>query len=232
MKLILFDCDGTLVDSQNLIVSTVEATFAAHGLAAPPRPAVLGIIGLSLEMAIARLLGADAHRADEMAASYRTLFLARRATEPLEPLYPGARDVVTRLSERDDVLLGIVTGKARRGVDAVIGGHELLDRFVTIQTADDAPSKPHPAMVQQAIAETGVEPRDTVVVGDTTFDMEMARAAGAGAIGVGWGYHPPHTLPDAGAETVLSSFHDLPPWLDRRWNVSEATRNIIGEGAA
>ncbi len=134
-------------------------------------------------------------------------------------------------AEGEDGLLGSVAGKAGRGVEAVIGGHELLDRFVTIQTADDAPSKPHPAMVQQAMAETGVEPADTVVIGDTTFDMEMARAAGAGAIGVGGGYHPPHALPAAGAETVLTTFNDLPSWLDRRWVSSETTQDIVREGA-
>jgi phosphoglycolate phosphatase len=217
MRLILFDCDGTLVDSQHMIVDTMTDVFEEQGLPVPSREAVLGIIGLSLEQAVATLLGEDAGRTAEMAARYRTAFHARRTQAPLEPLYPGARDVVAALSDRDDTLLGIVTGKSRRGLNAVLGGHELLERFVTLQTADDAPSKPHPAMVLQAIAETGADPADTVVVGDTRFDMEMARAAGAGAVGVGWGYHARETLPSAGAEVVLSHFDALPDWLDRRW---------------
>ncbi|MCT8974481.1 HAD-IA family hydrolase [Microbaculum marinisediminis] len=221
MRLILFDCDGTLVDSQNIIVSTMHAAFAMHGIAAPSRDAVLAIVGLSLEQAIATLLGDQADRAAEVAVSYREQFQSRRQDGVLEPLYPGAREVVTALASRDDTLLGIVTGKSRRGVDAVLGGHGLLDCFVTIQTADDAPSKPHPAMVLQALSATGADAAHTVVIGDTTYDMMMARSAGTGAVGVSWGYHAPQTLPEAGAEIVLTRFDDLPPWLERRWAASE-----------
>lgn len=221
MRLILFDCDGTLVDSQNIIVSTMHAAFAMHGIAEPSRDAVLAIVGLSLEQAIATLLGGQADRAVDVAASYREQFHSRRQGGVLEPLYPGAREVVTALAGRDDTLLGIVTGKSRRGVDAVLGGHGLLDYFVTIQTADDAPSKPHPAMVLQALSATGADAAHTVVIGDTTYDMMMARSAGTGAVGVSWGYHAPQTLPEAGAEIVLTRFDDLPPWLERRWAASE-----------
>jgi phosphoglycolate phosphatase len=222
MRLILFDCDGTLVDSQHAIVETMLVTFARHEIAVPPREDVLGIIGLSLEQAIARLLGEDAARAAEVAVTYREVFHGGGVRKTLEPMFPGAREAVLELSERGDTLLGIVTGKGRRGVSAVIGGHGLLEKFVTIQTADDAPSKPHPAMVLQAMAETGADAADTVVVGDTAFDMEMARAAGAGAIGVDWGYHAAERLPDAGAEVVLSRFDELVPWLDKRWATSES----------
>ncbi|WP_436641996.1 HAD-IA family hydrolase [Microbaculum sp. FT89] len=222
MRLILFDCDGTLVDSQNIIVSTMHAAFAMHGITVPSRDAVLGIVGLSLEQAIATLLGDQADRAAEIAATYRDEFHGRRQGGVLEPLYPGAREIVTTLAERDDTLLGIVTGKSRRGVDAVLGGHGLLDYFVTIQTADDAPSKPHPAMVLQALSATGADAAHAVVIGDTTYDMMMARSAGTGAVGVSWGYHAPQTLPAAGAEIVLTRFEDLPPWLERRWAASES----------
>jgi len=222
MRLVLFDCDGTLVDSQHMIVDTMMAVFDEQALPAPSREDVLGIIGLSLETGLVRLLGAEAGRAGECAARYRSLFHARRISSPLEPLYPGAREAVTTLAGQDDVLLGIATGKSRRGVDAVLGGHGILEHFLTIQTADDAPSKPHPGMVLQAMAEVGAVPAETVVVGDTTFDMEMARSAGAGAIGVDWGYHPHEHLPDAGAEVVLSSYDQLVPWLDRRWNEPES----------
>jgi len=222
MRLVLFDCDGTLVDSQHVIVACMNSAFAEHGLDAPAREKVLGIVGLSLNEAMHSLLdGSDPEAVPVLAQSYRDQFRRYRETGPAEPLYPQAFETVTALAGRDDVLLGIVTGKSQRGVRAVLGHHDLLDHFLTIQTADDAPSKPHPAMVLQAIAATGAEAADTVVVGDTTYDMAMARAAGAGAVGVGWGYHAPANLPGAGAEAVLDTFDDLLPWLDERWTKQE-----------
>jgi phosphoglycolate phosphatase len=138
----------------------------------------------------------------------------RQSDEHHEPLFPGALAALDRLAGRDDVVLGIATGKSRRGVNAVFDLHALHGRFVTIQTADDHPSKPDPGMVAAAIAETGVLPQRATVIGDTTFDMEMARAAGARAVGVGWGYHPAGALTAAGAETVLSHFDELAPVLE------------------
>ncbi len=218
MRLVLFDCDGTLVDSQHVIVACMEATFADHGLAPPPRREILGIVGLSLPQVFQTLLDADSPaRGAAMVETYKDHFLHYRQSGPVEPLYPSADRVVAALAAREDVLIGIVTGKSRRGVKAVLGHHDLIDHFVTVQTADDAPSKPHPGMVHQAMAETGADPADTVVIGDTTYDMEMARAAGATAIGVGWGYHAADLLPGAGAETVLDHFDDLLPWLHGLW---------------
>ena len=141
----------------------------------------------------------------------------RNSVDHLEPLYPGARETLDTLAGRPDTLLGIATGKSQRGVRAVLGRHGLAGRFVTIQTSDDAPSKPHPGMVLAAMRETGVAPEDTVVVGDTVFDLEMARAAGARAIGVGWGYHPPTALRAAGADAMIAAFAELLPTLDRLW---------------
>src|SRR5690606_8933044 len=124
-------------------------------------------------------------------------------------MFPGALDALDRLAARDDVVLGIATGKSRRGVQAIMDLHDLHGRFVTVQTADDHPSKPHPSMVLQAIADTGVVSGKAVVIGDTTYDMEMARGAGAHAIGVSWGYHASDALTASGAATVLASFVDL-----------------------
>ncbi|MEJ8574725.1 HAD-IA family hydrolase [Microbaculum marinum] len=222
-RLVLFDCDGTLVDSQHVIVTCMTSAFTEHGIEAPRREQILDIVGLSLPEAFERLLhGTGLRGVAALAESYKAHFRQYRASGPVEPLYPGALDAVLTLAGRREVLLGVATGKSRRGVDAVLGHHDLLKHFVTIQTADDAPSKPHPGMVIQAMSATGVEPKDTVVVGDTTFDMAMARSAGAGAIGVGWGYHPAASLPGAGAETVLVSFDELLPLLDRRWRETAA----------
>jgi phosphoglycolate phosphatase len=153
-----------------------------------------------------------------LAERYRAAHAALRQTEAhVEPLFPGARETVEALARRPDTVLGIATGKSRRGVEGVLARHDLLGHFLTIQTADDAPSKPDPAMVIEAMRETGAAPADTAVVGDTAFDIEMARAAGASAIGVAWGYHPPDALQAAGAVTVIEQFSALVPTLERMW---------------
>lgn len=219
MKLVLFDCDGTLVDSQNVIVAAMGRAFARAELAMPSREAVLGIVGLSLVEAMQRL-GEDDPRfpAERLADLYREAFRELR-TEPdfSEPMFPGMRGLIDRLAARDDLLLGIATGKSQRGVAAVLAHHGLEGRFVTIQTADDAPSKPHPAMVLQAMAATGAEPMDTVLIGDTSFDMVMARAAGARAIGVSWGYHAPDLLTQSGAERLATDADELQRAIDELW---------------
>lgn len=219
MKLVLFDCDGTLVDSQHVIVAAMGRAFARAELAMPPREAVLGIVGLSLVEAMQRL-GEDDPRfpAERLAELYREAFRELR-TEPdfSEPMFPGMRGLIDRLAARDDLLLGIATGKSQRGVAAVLAHHGLEGRFVTIQTADDAPSKPHPAMVLQAMAATGAAPMDTVLIGDTSFDMVMARAAGARAIGVSWGYHAPDLLTQSGAERLATDADELQRAIDELW---------------
>lgn len=219
MKLVLFDCDGTLVDSQHVIVAAMGRAFARAELAMPSREAVLGIVGLSLVEAMQRL-GEDDPRfpAERLADLYREAFRELR-TEPdfSEPMFPGMRGLIDRLAARDDLLLGIATGKSQRGVAAVLAHHGLEGRFVTIQTADDAPSKPHPAMVLQAMAATGAEPMDTVLIGDTSFDMVMARAAGARAIGVSWGYHAPDLLTQSGAERLATDADELQRAIDELW---------------
>lgn len=226
MHLIIFDCDGTLVDSQDTIVSGMEAAFASVGLASPSRAACLGIVGLSLEVAIDRLVD-DAHRhlVVPMADAYRQSKLAeRRAGGGQDPLYPGARAALDALHARDDVLLGVATGKALRGVVHMVEVHDLAGRFVTVQTADRAPSKPHPGMIQQAMAETGATPENTVMIGDTSYDMAMARNAGVTGIGVSWGYHDRPLLTEAGAAAIIDDFADLVPVLGRRfgWQSEDA----------
>jgi phosphoglycolate phosphatase len=225
--LVIFDCDGTLVDSQHMICAAMQQAYEANNLSVPAREHLLSIVGLSLPDAFRRLAvhaadGVD-HPVDALVTCYKDAFATLRQSENhLEPLYPGAREVIDALAARTDTLLGIATGKSQRGVRAVLGRHGLADRFVTIQTSDDAPSKPHPGMVLAAMRETGASPEDTVVVGDTVFDLEMARAAGAGAIGVTWGYHPASALRAAGAAAMIETFDELVPALDRIWRVDAA----------
>lgn len=219
VKLVLFDCDGTLVDSQHVIVEAMGRAFAGLGIVAPAREAVLGIVGLSLSEAM-RQLGDDApgFPADELAELYRGAFRAMRAEPGFhEPLYPGIAAAIEALAAREDVLIGMATGKSQRGARAVLAHHELAHHFVTIQTADDAPSKPHPEMVLRALAETGAAAADTVLIGDTSFDMAMARAARVRAVGVAWGYHPPEQLLDAGAEVLVASADELPGACEALW---------------
>lgn len=205
----MLDCDGTLVDSQYRIIACMNTAFQAFDLHLPAAADVRGVVGLSLEEAIGRLLPPASELVAPLAAVYRRAFRSLRESAPEpEPLYDGAAEAIRRL-DAAGFLLGVATGKSRRGLDAVLAAHGLSSYFVTLQTADLHPGKPDPAMLRQAMAEAGAEGTSTVMVGDTTFDMEMARRAGAAAIGVGWGYHPPAALPPAGASVVIDGFGEL-----------------------
>ena len=221
LRLVVFDMDGTLVDSQDFILAAMARAFGEMGLAMPPREKVLSIVGLSLDQAVAALVPGLAPDALEKAISlYKNAFLSLRAEaggEANTPLYPGARAALARLHARPELLLGVATGKARRGLDHICEVHGLDRYFVTRQTADGHPSKPHPSMLEAALAETGVEPAQAVMVGDTSYDMEMGRAAGYRTVGVTWGYHPPQALRDAGADLLVKDFAALEPALDRLW---------------
>lgn len=224
LSLVVFDVDGTLIDSQDVIVTAMHRAFAAGGRPLPSRAEVLAVVGLSLADAVARLapdLGATA--VDDAVERYRAAFIGLRTEtggEAAAPLYPGARAAVEALHARPEVLLGVATGKARRGLDHAFAAHDLDRFFVTRQTADHHPSKPHPAMLEAALAETGVAPGRTAMVGDTTFDIEMACAAGVLPVGVSWGYHPPEALLAAGAAVVVESFAQLPAALDQIWRAT------------
>ncbi|MFY0616728.1 HAD-IA family hydrolase [Shimia sp.] len=219
LKLVIFDVDGTLVDSQDLIVEAMRMAFEGQGLLPPSRTDTLGIVGLSLDAAIFKLFpeGEPDLRA-RLVDGYKAGYMHHRAAvgaAKSSPFFDGAYQTLAKLHARDDVLLGIATGKSRRGVDKLIEGHELHGMFVTTQVADDHPSKPHPSMIETAIAETGVAKADTVMIGDTSYDMDMAAAAGVHGIGVAWGYHP---VADLGkAHTVVNDFEALQRALDTLW---------------
>jgi len=216
-RLILFDCDGTLVDSQHTIIAAMTKAWAQCALGVPAPEAVRRQVGLTLELAVARMLpDAPPALCVEVADAYRAIVRGMRAEAVLEePLFPGIRALIETLTA-PDLFLGIATGKNMRGLRHTLEVHGLSAHFHTLQTADLCASKPDPEMVERAMAETGVAPEETVVIGDTSFDMEMARRAGATPIGVDWGYHPPEELRAAGAVDILAHPGALLPLLRDR----------------
>ena len=205
MKLALFDCDGTLVDSAGLIHETMRRTFDKFGRPEPRFEDTKAIIGLSLDIAIARMQGRQHVEQDDidMTAHYKSLFsIVRQDLDYREPLFPGIREMIDTISGRDDLLIGAVTGKSRRGLKLVMETHGFDAHFIVARTADDCPSKPHPAMVTECCDETGMNAADTIVIGDAVYDMQMAKAAGAKAIGVAWGYASVDELIANGADAI------------------------------
>ncbi|MEL7542861.1 MAG: HAD-IA family hydrolase [Pseudomonadota bacterium] len=215
--LVIFDCDGTLIDSQHVICAAMDHAFEMQGLASPGREATLQIVGLSLFEAIHRLVPDEPPETIRaLGEAYKQAFNRFRGEfAGREPLYPGARDVIEALGRRDDVLLGIATGKSRRGVDHFLEREKFEAGFATIQTADSARSKPDPEMIENALRETGVLARRAVMIGDTTYDIEMGNAGGVTTIGVGWGYHEPDALQEAGADHMAADYPELARLLDR-----------------
>ncbi|MCU0908551.1 MAG: HAD-IA family hydrolase [Rhodobacteraceae bacterium] len=213
-RLALFDVDGTLIDSQNAIVAAMGVGFAALDRPVPDRAAVLAIVGLSLPVAVARLApDLSEVEVDRVIAAYKAAFVAARlagAGEASAPLYPGARAALDRLAARPDVVMGVATGKARRGLDHVYAAHGIGGYFAT-------PSKPHPAMVLAALSDTGLSADRAVMVGDTTFDITMGRAAGVRTLAVAWGYHPVADLRAAGADLVAGDWTEVEGALDWLW---------------
>lgn len=207
LRLVVFDIDGTLVDSQHEIVAAMRSAFDMAGAAAPEPGAIRAIIGLSLPVAVAALAPHLAEaKQREIVEAYRFCFTMARAeggAEMAAPLFPGMREILVHLDAGRDFLLGVATGKARRVLDHVLRIHDIDRHFVTLQTADFHPSKPHPSMLEQALRETGCTPDRAVMIGDTEFDIVMGRKAGYSTIAVAWGYHPEERLRRAGADAVV-----------------------------
>lgn len=210
LRLALFDCDGTLVDSVFAIQDAMIKVFRKFSYTEPSLDDIREVIGLSLDRAIAFLLKRPVDdEVLEMVTEYKRVF-SKIVTDvsSAEPLFPGILDVLTELEKNDNVLLGVVTGKSRLGIDRICEAYK-LHCFITIKTADDCPSKPNPAMVIESCKKTGVFPENTYVIGDSIYDMQMAKLAHAKAVGVSWGYHTPEALTEAGADFIVRVPNDL-----------------------
>lgn len=214
MRLVVFDLDGTIIDSGAHIGKTVTAAFSEERLPLPTAEAVREIIGLSLEKALERLSGRTGPSLDRLAGVYRRLYHAGIASEGTEPLYEGMRGVLDALHAEAGTHLAIATGKGLRGVERLVSLHQLEGFFISKQTPDTNPSKPHPAMLAAAMADAGIAPEQTLMIGDTSFDIEMGRAAGCFALGVTWGYHSPEVLRRSGAHAIVDRVADLIPAIN------------------
>ena len=215
--LVVWDVDGTLVDSRRSITTAMDTAFTAHGLPAPGYERTRKIVGLSLEVACEQLAPADASPAlvDKIVESYKAAFVAQREEQGFtEPLFEGALETLEQLSAAG-WLQAVATGKARRGLMKVFERHPIGEHFFSVHTACEGHGKPHPRMVLEAMAAAGAEPAQTVVVGDTSHDVLMARNAGARAFGVAWGFHEPGEILAAGAHELHEDFASLGAGLER-----------------
>ncbi|MFU7528843.1 HAD-IA family hydrolase [Qipengyuania sp. ASV99] len=216
IRLAVFDCDGTLVDGQADVLWAMQRAFERAQQAAPDPAQVRRLVGLSLPVAI-RELAPDANESQrrDITEFYKSSFRARREEGLLdEPLYDGIAALLHDLRSAG-WSLAVATGKSDRGLTACLAAHGLTDLFVSFQTADRHPSKPHPAMLEAAMFEAGAQPENTVMIGDTSFDMQMACTARAAAIGVAWGYHSPAELLASGARMVARNSAQLGEELER-----------------
>jgi phosphoglycolate phosphatase len=215
-RLAVFDCDGTLIDGQASICGAMEQAFAELALPPPDRHKVRRMVGLSLPQAIRHLapdLDPDVQR--ELVDGYKRAFRAARESGELsQPLFDGMRDLLDALRDAGWDL-AVATGMSQRGLEHCLATHGLTGHFLSLQTADNHPSKPDPEMLEAALFEAAADPREVVMIGDTAYDMQMARDAGVRAIGVDWGYHLPEELRAAGAEWVAASPTELKEYLLR-----------------
>lgn len=208
-SLLLFDLDGTLLDSAEIILAAQTRAFAALGLPPVTREAGLSIVGLSLHEAFEALVGPEGP-IEALTVAYKEAFFALRTEGPeLERLFPGVEEMLAALAATPDLVLGIATGKSQRGVRAISASYGWDGLFATVQTADDAPSKPDPGMILNAMRDTGIPPEHTYMIGDSSFDMIMAKRAGVHAIGVAWGFQPVEVLQREGADVIHADLASL-----------------------
>jgi phosphoglycolate phosphatase len=208
-RLLVFDWDGTIIDSAATIVECIREASRELGLEVPERSRASHVIGLGLHDAMRIAVpGLPAQRYPEFVASYRRHFLAR---EDSMQLFDGMRELLGGLSKKH--LLAIATGKGRRGLDRALDSSKLKPYFAASRCADETNPKPHPAMLVEIMEELSISKSESLMVGDTSHDMEMARAAGVDALAVTYGAHPEEGLRACGPLRCFSSVTELQQWL-------------------
>lgn len=218
--LVIFDCDGTLIDSGHNIVTAMCEAWRSYDLEPPPAISIRRIVGLKLEEAIQKLMPRDCEvEVNRLVQAYIDSF-SRFRDEPeyTEPLYPGIRDCLNDLVSLG-FSLGIATGKSRRGLLRTLERHSLSELFCVLKTADDGPGKPNPDILLDAIDEVQTIAEKTAMIGDTIYDMIMAKEALVTAIGVSWGYHDTGELKEAGARIIAQDCAELQPALRALWRL-------------
>lgn len=214
MKLAVWDVDGTIIDSRASIVGAMKAAFEANGLPPPSYDQTRAIVGMSLTPAIVALApDADDDVIANLQAEYVNAFVRKRATGAHDPMYDGADPLLRRL-KRAGWKLAVATGKSRAGVVSIFDAHDLHDLFDVVHCADDGPGKPDPHMLLANMRALGADAANTIMIGDTSHDMAMARAAGVYAQGVTWGFHTAQEMLDGGADHVAEDFVTLAAALD------------------
>ncbi len=209
--LIVFDWDGTLMDSERKIVRCMSAAAADLGLNDPGTNAIRHIIGLGLDEAMQELFpAADATLRTSLTQRYREHFLSLDQTQMT--LFPGVADGLEKLAH-DGFLLAVATGKARRGLDKVLDETGTRRFFSATRCADEAFSKPHPKMLEDILDQTGVERERVLMVGDTVYDMQMARNAGVPGLAVSYGVHAREQLLECQPLACVDSFVEVCAWL-------------------
>lgn len=213
MSLVVFDMDGTLIDSGAEITARVQKAFASVGLAAPSGQVIRANVGLSLPIYLSAVSGSD--DPEVISALFDAYRAASAASLPGQmPMFDGARALLERLAQRPDTQLAVATGKGMVGLDKTLAQNDMAHYFVSLQTPDTNPSKPHPGMLHSAMDACGVGPDETVMIGDAVFDIQMARAAGVRSIAVAWGMQPVAALVAAGATVTVDRFDALYDLID------------------
>ncbi len=213
-RLLVFDWDGTLMDSIGSIVACTQASLAELGLAQVPVSTIRGAVGLSIQDTVEVLHpGADRESAELLMATFRRFWFATYRDRPV--LFPTAAATLRALADAG-YLLAIATGKSRRGLAHDLAATGIAELFTASRTADEARAKPHPQMLHELLADLGTRPGEALMVGDSRWDLEMAAGAGIPAVGLTTGAHRRDELTALGPLAVLDDLGELPGWLTAR----------------
>lgn len=211
MALFIFDYDGTLSDTIAVICDCMREAFEKENLSPPSDMETRQIIGITLEKAIAILLKDRENPVlvEKITAHYKNIYRYKRENNLLEDgLFSGVKEILKEI-EAAEHITAIATGKSWKGLEAEVTRHDIRHHFVALECADFHPSKPHPSMILKILDETGTSPSDAYMIGDSIYDIEMAKAASVTPIGVSWGAHDPQKLKEAGAKMILRQMRDL-----------------------